>query len=145
MNLPVRRTIRPLAVLLLAMLCASAAWAQMRNHEASGTVIVSTYRVAPGKHAAFLQWMADREAAAREAGAPATQWYVHTDGDSWDYVAIVPEATPAQDDKVDAILRGKGMATGFKGGLELRTMMASHTDTYAHGPTTAAALVDMAK
>lgn len=145
MNLSFRRTVRPLAVLLLAMLCASAAWAQMRNHEEPGTVIVSIYHVAPGKHLAFLQWMADREAAAKEAGVPATQWYVHTDGDSWDYVAIVPEATPAQNDKVDGILRGKGLTTGFKGGLELRSMMASHTDTYAHGPTTAAALVDMAK
>ena len=110
-----------------------------------GSAIVSIYRVAPGKHVAFLKWMADREAAAMEAGAPAAQWYVHTDGDNWDYIAIVPESTEAQDDKVDAILTRKRLATGFKGGLELRTMMTSHTDTYAMGPMTATELVRMAK
>jgi hypothetical protein len=130
----------------LALFCAFAAWAQMgTDNKEPGSVVVSIYRIAPGKHVAFLKWMADREAAAREAGVPATQWYVHTDGDSWDYVAIAPESTAEQDDKVDAILKGKGMSTGFKGGLELRSLMASHTDTFARGPVTATELVEMAK
>lgn len=146
MNLSVHRAMRPLAILLLALLCTTAAWGQTRPQDNEpGRVIVSIYHIAPGKHVAFLKWMADREAAAREAGAPATQWFVHSDGASWDYVAIGPEATSAQDDKADAILRSKGMATGFKGGLELRSLMASHTDTYAYGPATAAELADMAK
>lgn len=146
MNRSARRAILPLAVLLLALLCAFAAWAQMgADNKEPGSVIVSIYRIAPGKHVAFLKWMADRDAAAKQAGAPATQWYVHVDGDSWDYVAIAAESTAEQDDKVDAILKGKGMATGFKGGIELRTLMASHTDTYARGPMTSAELVEMAK
>ena len=146
MNVFVRKSVRPLGVLLLALLCAFAAWAQMgTDNKEPGSAVVSIYRVAPGKHVAFLKWMADREAAAMEAGGPATQWYVHTDGDSWDYIAIVPESTEAQDDKTDAILKRKGMATGFKGGLELRALMASHTDTYAMGPMTATELVRMAK
>ena len=145
MNVFVRKSVRPLGVLLLALLCAFAAWAQMGDNKEPGSAVVSIYRIAPGKHVAFLKWMADREAAAVEAGAPATQWYVHTDGDNWDYIAIVPESTEAQDDKVDAILTRKRLTTGFKGGLELRTMMTSHTDTYAMGPMTATELVRMAK
>ena len=137
------RSIAVLATFLFGLLFAFAANAQsaMANKE-PGKVVVSIYHVAPGKHVEFLKWMAAREAVSNEAGIAATQWYVHTDGDSWDYIAISPQTTNAQDDKVDEIAKSKGMTTGFKSGLEFRTMINSHTDTYARGPTTAAALVD---
>ena len=111
----------------------------------AGTVIVSIYRIVPGKQLDFLRWQAARDAAASEAGVGATQWFAHLDGDSWDFVGIAPVTTQAQDDKVEGILKGKGMTTGFKAGLEFRTMIAMHTDTYARGPMSAAALVDAAK
>jgi hypothetical protein len=104
----------------------------------AGTAIVSIYRVAPGKHRAFLKWMADREAAAAEAGAPATKWYRHLDGDSWDYIAIAPDHNEAIDSKADAIAKQRGLAVGMRSGLELRELMASHTDTIVAGPMTAA-------
>ena len=107
--------------------------------------VVSIYRIAPGKHLEFLKWQAARDAAAAEAGVGATQWYAHMDGDSWDYVGISPMTTDEQDDKVEKIVAGKHMTTGFKAGLEFRTMVAMHTDTLAQGPTTAQALVDAAK
>ena len=110
----------------------------------AGTAIVSIYRVAPGKHRAFLKWMADREAAAKEAGAPATKWYRHLDGDSWDYLAIAPDHNDAIDNKADAIAKQRGLTTGMRSGLELRELMASHTDTIAAGPVTAAEMVEEA-
>jgi hypothetical protein len=111
----------------------------------AGKAVVSIYRIAPGKHLEFLKWQAVRDAAATEAGVGATQWYAHMDGDSWDYVGISPTTTDEQDDKIEKILDGKHLTTGFKAGLEFRTMVASHTDTLARGPTTAQALVDSAK
>lgn len=110
-----------------------------------GRVMVSIYHIAPGKHLDFLRWQAARDAAAAEAGVGATQWYVHMDGDSWDFVSIAPMSTEAQDAKLTEILAGKRLTTGFKAGLEFRTMVASHTDTVASGPSTAAALVDAGK
>lgn len=107
--------------------------------------IVSIYHIAPGKQLEFLKWQAARDAAAAEAGVAATQWYVHMDGDSWDFVGISPMTTDEQDDKIEKIVAGKGMTTGFKAGLEFRTMVASHTDTLARGPTSAQSLVDAAK
>jgi hypothetical protein len=106
--------------------------------------IVSIYRIAPGKHLAFLKWMAAQDAAAASAGIPATQWYRHLDGDSWDYVAIAPVMDDAMTQKADAAARSHGLATGMKAGLELRELMAYHTDTYAAGPSTAAQLVQEA-
>lgn len=144
MNRPIRHIVVPLLALLFGLLFSFAACAQSASAE-PGKVIVSIYHVAPGKHLDFLKWMAARDALSREAGVAATQWYAHTDGDSWDYVGISPATTEAQDDQVDKVARSKGLSTGFKSGLELRTMLSSHTDTFARGPTTAAALVDSAK
>jgi hypothetical protein len=117
---------------------------QVRSQEAPHGM-VSIYRVAPGKHLEFLRWQAARDAATVEAGLGPTQWYAHLDGDSWDYVGIAPARTEAQDDQVDAILKRNRLTTGFKASLEFRTMIAYHTDTYAIGPTTAAALIDSGK
>ena len=129
------------AVAATAMLVAtSGAFAQ----DQAGTAIVSIYRVAPGKHLAFLKWMAAREAAASQAGAPATRWYRHLDGDSWDYVAIAPDHDAAIDAKADAIAKQQGLTVGMKAGLELRGLIASHTDTISAGPSTAAQMVQEA-
>lgn len=103
--------------------------------------IVSLYRVAPGQHIAFLEWMAGNEAAAAQAGVAASQWYAHMNGDQWDYLVIAPETTDEQDAAVDAALQAQGRPTGPAGGIEFRKYMAWHTDTFVAGPMTAAELL----
>ena len=132
----------PLVLLLLAAAIALPAAAQSRA--TMPKAVVSLYRVAPGQHLAFLKWQAAREAADRDAGAPATQWYAHLNGDSWDYVAIAPDLDDATQDKVDAAQAKRGLTTGMRASLEFRQMIASHTDTFATGPYTAQQLVDAA-
>jgi hypothetical protein len=107
--------------------------------------LITIYRVAAGKHLEFLKWLADQEAISREAGVPASQLYSHTDGDSWDYLNIGPALTDEQEAKVDEATRKRGRKTGFAAGLEFRTFVSSHTDTFAIGPVSAADLVSMAK
>ena len=109
-----------------------------------GRVIVSLYRVAPGKHLDFLKWEATREAISKEAGVGAVQWYTHTNGDSWDFVAIAPEPTKEQDAKVDELTKQKGLKIEFAAALEFRQFIAYHTDTFASGPQSAADLVRLA-
>ena len=101
-----------------ALLAASPAPAQQRPE----TAVVSIYRVAPGKHLEFLKWMAARDAADRDVGVPATQWYAHVSGDSWDYVAIAPDLDDATADKVDAAASKRGLTTGPRAGLEFRLL-----------------------
>ena len=124
-------------VLSVALLAPLASFAQDQGHQA----IISIYRVAPGKHLDFMKWMAAREAVDREAGVQPTQWYAHLDGDSWDYVAIAPNQDQATSDKVDGLARKHGLKVGMPSGLELRTMMASHTDTISAGPYSASELI----
>jgi hypothetical protein len=135
-----------LAPLAAPVLFALASLAPTAAHaQEAGTVMVSIYRIAPGKQLEFLRWQAARDAAAAEAGVAPSQWYVHMDGDDWDFVSVSPETTDEQDAKLEQILSGKRLTTGFKAGLEFRSMVASHTDTIARGPTTAAALVEMGR
>jgi hypothetical protein len=135
------RTIAMTVNLLLSLMLALSALMPVQAQEPP-TALIGIYHIAPGKHLDFLRWQAAREAVATEAGIPATQWYAHTDGDSWDYISIGPDTTREQDDKADAIMKRKGLTTGFKASLEFRTMVSSHTDTFVRGPTTAAALVE---
>ena len=103
--------------------------------------IVSLYRAAPGQHIALLKWMAQQDRASAAAGVAASQIYVHTSGDSWDYMVINPVTTKAQDDAVDAAAKKMGISSGPRASIEFRTMIASHTDTTSNGPTTAAQIL----
>lgn len=103
--------------------------------------IVSLYRAAPGQQLALIKWMARQDQAAAAAGVAPSQIYVHTSGDSWDYLVINPVTTKAQDDAVEAAAKRMGIANGPRASLEFRTMIASHTDTTANGPMTAAQIL----
>lgn len=130
------------AVALIAfssLVLAAPRWTQSTTDP--GRARISIYEVAPGRHLDFLKWLAAREETARAAGVPATQLYAHLDGDRWDYLVIWPLTTPEQDRKMDEQAAAKGLKTGFPAALEFRELLTSHTDTYAAGPTTAAALV----
>lgn len=106
--------------------------------------LVAIYHVAPGKHVEFLKWMAAREAIDKEVGIPATQWYAHMDGDSWDYVGVGPKVSDEDSKKAEAAAKKKGLTVGMKAGIEFRALVSSHTDTFAVGPTTATELVEKA-
>jgi hypothetical protein len=131
------------AALALVAVCSLAVaaprWTQDKAEP--GRARISIYRVAPGRHLELLKWLAAREEITKEAGVPATQLYAHNDGDSWDYLLIWPITTAEQDRKLDELAARKGLKTGFAASIEFREMLASHTDTYASGPMTAADLV----
>ena len=126
------------------LVLAAPRWTQDKQ-AAGGRARISIYEVAPGRHLDFLKWLAAREEVAREAGVPATELYAHTDGDRWDYLLIWPMTTAEQDRKVDEMAAAKGLKTGFPAALEFRELLSSHTDTFVNGPTTAAALLIVAK
>ena len=121
-----------------------AAWSLPASAQDQSSII-STYRIAPGHHVAFLQWMADQEAASRDAGVPVGQWYVHQNGDSWDFLVISPDLTDEQDAAADAAAAARGLKVGLPAGIELRQHVAEHHDTYAAGPRTASELLAAAR
>jgi hypothetical protein len=106
-----------------------------------GRAIVSLYHAAPGQQEALLRWLADQDRAAAAAGIAPSQVYVHTDGDSWDYMVINPVTTDAQDSAMEAAAKKMGISYGMRASLEFRKYIATHTDTFARGPTTAAQIL----
>lgn len=123
------------AAALGAIVSGTVVYAQARSSEPA-KVRIAMYRAAPGQQVALLRWLANQDRAAQAAGVPVGQLYAHTDGDSWDYLAIDPATTPAQDAAVDAAAKKMGMPTGPASNLELRKYIAVHSDTFAIGPVT---------
>ena len=133
--------------LLIVSFMLLAVWAPRASAQEVDTYIISEYRVAPGQHIAFLEWMAGQEAAAQEAGIPIGVWYVHQNGASWDFLQIAPDVdtTDEQDAAADAAAQARGLAIGPAAGIQLRQYVAEHTDTFAGGPMTAAQLLERAR
>jgi hypothetical protein len=111
--------------------------------------MIAIYNVSTGKHLDFLKWMAESEAVDKEAGLPATQWYVHHDGAGWDYISISMVGSPTEQEangkKVDELRKKKGMPTGMAASLKFRQFISNHSDTYSGGPYTAEEIVKMAE
>ena len=99
--------------------------------------VVSLYRAAPGQQEALLKWLADQDRVAKSVGIAPMQLYVHTDGDSWDYMGVNPATTDAQDQAFDAAAKKMGVTSGPRASLELRKYISIHTDTMTVGPITA--------
>ena len=123
-----------------ALACALATPATAQS---AGRAIVSLYHAAPGQQVALLKWMAGQERVAAAAGVPASQLYVHTDGDSWDYMLMAPVTTPAQDDALEAAGRKLGIEAGPRASIDFRKNIMTHTDTFVRGPMSAADYLTM--
>jgi hypothetical protein len=99
------------------------------------------FKLAPGKQEAFIRDVARDDEVAAAAGLPPTQIFVHEDGADWDVVLLKPERpdpTPAQQAAMDAKHKALGITSGPAYFVHIREMIASHTDTKAYGPLSAA-------
>ena len=136
----------PVLVLVLGCLTVLTARAQTAKPapKEPPTAHVMLIRVAPGKQLDYLKWVADNDAMSKEAGLPVGTLYVHTNGDSWDYLQISPDLTKEQQAKLDEASQKHGRKTGFPASLEFRQFAAWHTDTSTVGPVSAAEVVAMA-
>jgi hypothetical protein len=104
---------------------------------AAPRAMIGLYHAAPGQQEALLRWFAQQDRVAQAAGLAPMQLYIHTDGDSWDYMGINPVTTDAQDQALDAAAKKLGVQSGPRVSLELRKYIASHTDTATIGPISA--------
>ena len=118
-----------------AIAAGSAVYAQTSPTEPRA--MVSLYHAAPGQQEALLRWFAQQDRIAQAAGVAPMQLYIHTDGDSWDYMGINPVTTDAQDQAMDAAAKKLGLQSGPRVSMELRKYIVSHTDTATIGPSSA--------
>ncbi|HEY3383447.1 MAG TPA: YncE family protein [Vicinamibacterales bacterium] len=108
--------------------------------EPVGSKLIEIYRLAPGQHEAFLRAIAQYDEANRRAGIPPRQLYVHSDGASWDFLLIQDAEYPeGKGPLVTKAFKDLGLPSGPRFFTEFRKFITEHTDTFASGPTTAAA------
>jgi hypothetical protein len=100
------------------------------------------FRMAPGKQEAFIRKLAQWDLVSAAGGQPATQMFIHEDGEDWDVLLFKPfpkiPITAAQQATMDAKAEELHLKTGVAFFLEMRENVASHTETRTQGPLSAA-------
>ncbi len=99
------------------------------------------FKLAPGKQEAFIRDIARADEVSAAGGQPPIQLFFHEDGADWDVLLFKPESAPpnaAQQAAMDAKAKTMNMESGPAYYVRIRAMIASHTDTKAYGPLSAA-------
>lgn len=130
------------AMIVLCCLVGGSATAQdtVAPVEQTTKKLVEIYRIAPGMHEAFLRAIAQFDEVNRRAGLAPRQLYVHRDGASWDFMLIQDADYPdGAGEAVDRAWSEFRLPSGPRFFTEFRHFILEHTDTFATGPTSAAA------
>jgi hypothetical protein len=100
------------------------------------------FKLAPGKQEAFIRDIARADEVSKAGGQPPIQIFTHEDGADWDVLLFKPEThavpTKAQQAAMDAKSKALNIESGPAYYLRIREQIASHTDTKAYGPLSAA-------
>ncbi|MBO9714594.1 hypothetical protein [Sphingomonas sp.] len=132
------------SLLLLGVLAPSIAWTTpvAPADEPFPEAMFEVFRLAPGRQEAFLRKLAAWDVVSQAGGQPATQLFVHEDGEGWDVLLFKPyprmPVTPAQQATMDRKAEELHLKTGPAFWLEVRQNVAEHSETRAQGPITAA-------
>jgi hypothetical protein len=100
------------------------------------------FKLAPERQEAFIRKLAGWDRVSAAGGQPAARMFLHEDGDDWDVLLFKPfpktPITPAQQAAMDAKADEMHLKTGPAFFLEIRGNVASHIETRAQGPLSAA-------
>jgi hypothetical protein len=100
------------------------------------------FRLEPGQHEAFVRSVAQYDKVSAAAGLPPSRLYFHSHGDDWDVLILKVvgehEVTPEMEEAMAAKTRELGLPTGPAYFVQSRKNFATHTDTQAIGPVSAA-------
>jgi len=108
----------------------------------AGVKTISLYKIAPGKHLEFIEWMAAWDEVYEEIGLEQPVWYRNIRGDSWDFFVIFPPFDRAKEDEMEKVGKARGLDVGFAWKLKHWEFVAENTGTLAYGPTTPAELLN---
>lgn len=104
--------------------------------------VFEIFRLAPGQHEAFVRSVARYDEVSATAGLPPSRLYFHSHGDDWDVLILKivgeHEITPEMEQAMAAKTKELGLPTGAAFFVESRKNYATHSDTQAIGPISAA-------
>jgi hypothetical protein len=100
------------------------------------------FRLAAGKQEEFVRRIAQADEVSKAGGQPPIQLFFHSEGAEWDVLLFKPvtgdKPTAAQEAAMAAKSKELRLPSGPAYFLYIRELVASHTDTKAYGPVSAA-------
>ena len=130
------------AAMLVSALAGAAPAMAADDGKAWPEAAFEVFRLAPGRQEAFIRKLAQWDQVSAAGGQPVTQLFIHEEGDGWDVLLFKPypktPVTPAQQAAMDKKADEMHLKTGPAFFLEIRKNVASHTETKAIGPVSAA-------
>lgn len=100
------------------------------------------FKLAPGRHEAFMQDVARGDEVSKAGGLPPIQLYIHQNGADWDVLMFKPvtdiKLSPEQEAAMAAKSKELNMPSGPAFFVDFRKNVLSHTDTETIGPVSAA-------
>lgn len=100
------------------------------------------FKLAPGKQEEFIRRIAQADEVAAAGGQPPIQLFFHENGADFDVIIFKPvtgfKPTPTQEAAMNAKRRELGMPSGPAYFVDIRGLVAEHTDSKTYGPLSAA-------
>ena len=100
------------------------------------------FKLAPGKQEEFIRRIAQADEVAAAGGQPPIQLFFHENGADFDVIIFKPvtgfKPTPAQEAAMNAKRKELGMPSGPAYFVNIRELIAEHTDSKTYGPLSAA-------
>lgn len=100
------------------------------------------FKLAPGKQEAFIRNIAQADEVAAAGGFPPIQLFFHENGADFDVILFKPvtgiEPTPEQAAAMDKKRKELGLPSGPAYFVNIRELVAEHTDSKTYGPLSAA-------
>lgn len=100
------------------------------------------FKLAPGKQEEFIRRIDQADQVAAAGGQPPIQLFFHENGADFDVIIFKPvtgfKPTPAQEAAMNAKRKELGLPSGPAYFVNIRELIAEHTDSKTYGPLSAA-------
>ena len=103
---------------------------------------VAIYKVVPGKHVEFLEWMAAWDEVFDEIDLDQPVWYRTVRGGNFDFIVFYPMWDPSKEEEMERVGKERELQTGFDWDVRHWSYLDIRTNTLMTGPLTPAELLE---
>ena len=132
---------RRLALLVLCVAIATASYS-LQSEPTAKFQTVAIYKVVPGKHVEFLEWMAAWDEVFEEIGLEQPVWYRTVRGGNFDFIVFYPTWDPSKEQEMERVGKERGLQIGFGWDVRHWSYLDTRTNTLMTGPLTPAELLE---
>ena len=135
-------TSRPVVLLACCIAIATAGYSLQQSESQATFQTVAIYKVVPGKHVEFLEWMAAWDEVFEEIGLEQPVWYRTVRGGNFDFIVFYPTWDPSKEEEMERVGKQRGLEIGFGWDVRHWSYLDIRTNTTMTGPLTPAELLD---